>query len=271
MNDSEERGDDNHEDAWEKKLYEKILVEQQMHYDKGIEIGKRFLQTQYDGAQTIACDWFLVMSESEIGVCVQYIADEINRRFKGKKIVLCGILKGAYLFISDLSKHLTIPYTTYFVEASSYGDKQQQGDVQMLSRLVPEKFVGRTVVLLDELFDRGTTMYEISQCLLNNKELQLKPKDLFTCTLFAKEAKKAHKHLPRPDLIGIDGLPDLWLVGYGLDDRGEKRGWKHLFACPKSAGVPLVPHDDVFSDDNYKYEPTRRAIRAAIFETLSEY
>jgi hypoxanthine phosphoribosyltransferase len=74
---------------------------------------------------------------------------ELNERFRGQQIVLCGILKGVYLFLSDLTKYLTIPYHVYFVEASSYGDKQQQGELQLLSQLVPSKFHGRKVVCVE--------------------------------------------------------------------------------------------------------------------------
>lgn len=256
---------------WTERMRKIVLEERQLHYAMGVDAGKKFLQMQHGCQDLAAKGWFVVMTDREIAICVQYIADEINRRFKDQKVVLCGILKGAYLFVSDLTKLLRIPYTTYFVGASSYGDGQQQGDLQRLLRLVPEKFVGRKVILLDELFDRGTTMFEISQCLLNNKELHLSREDLFTCTLFAKKAKTAHDRLPRPDLVGIDRLPDLWLVGYGLDDCGEKRGWKHLFACPKSDGVPLVVRDEAFSQNAETAESMRREIRAGIFDTLSEY
>jgi len=266
-NDSAELDDQ----LWTERMSKIILKERDLHYAMGVEAGDAFLRMQHGCQQTVDRRWFVVMTDREIAICVQYIADEINRRFKNQKVVLCGILKGAYIFMSDLTKLLQIPYTTYFVEASSYGDSQEPGDMQVLSRLVPEKFVGRKVILLDELFDRGTTMHKISQCLLGNKELRLRHNDLFTCTLFAKQVTEAGECLPRPDLIGIDGLPDLWLVGYGLDDCGEKRGWKHLFACPKSNASSCVLYDDAFSPNPATSERMRRNIRARIFETLSEY
>lgn len=67
-----------------------------------------------------------LQTDREIQLCVRYIAQEINKRFVGKDILLCAVLKGAYFFLADLTRLLTIPYTTYFVEASSYGESQQQ-------------------------------------------------------------------------------------------------------------------------------------------------
>jgi hypoxanthine phosphoribosyltransferase len=111
-------------------------------------------------------------SDSEIQLCVSYVAQEINKRFVGQPIVLCAILKGAYMFLSDLTKQLNIPYTTYFVEASSYGDSQVQSDnVQLLSQLVPSKFHNRKVRTALDIKKNATT--EVNRhrtpCSLNNR------------------------------------------------------------------------------------------------------
>jgi hypoxanthine phosphoribosyltransferase len=209
------------------------------------DVSKEFLHAQYPSAASLVDDWVLVMTHAEIQLAVRLLAAEINARFKDEKIVICAILKGAYLMLSDLTKRLTIPYHTYFVEASSYGNsqKQNEGGVELLSRLVPEKFHDRKVVLIDELYDHGTTMKSIKDFLVRDPECRLKDEDVFTVTVFSKDTPT---DLPPPDLVGIKELPQLWLVGYGLDDQGEKRGWGHLFACPKIEGVPRVEADDSF-------------------------
>jgi len=207
------------------------------------EISSAFLATQYPPVPTVKKDWRILLTHNEIILGVRSVAAMLNERFKDDKIVLTAILKGAYLFLSDLAKLLTIPYTVYFVEASSYGDGQVQGEhVELLSRLVPSKFHNRKVVLIDELFDRGHTMHSIKTKLLSEKELGLKESDISSCVLFAKDMNL----MPLPDFVGIRGLPNIWLVGYGLDDHGEKRGWVNLYGCPKAAGVPLVAADDIF-------------------------
>ena len=77
------------------------------------------------------------------------------------------------------------------------------------------------------------------------EELGKKAEDLFTCTLFLKRKGNASQY-PLPDLFGLE-LPDVWVVGYGLDDAQEKRGWSNLYACPKIPEVPATKDDEMFT------------------------
>jgi len=219
-------------------------------------------------------NWKIVVTFEEIILAVKFVAAKINHIFykHTKPIVLCGILKGVYVFMSDLTRYLTIPYSVYFVEASSYKDSIVQSEtVELLSKLIPSKFVGHTVILLDELFDHGATMATLKQKLLDNSALNLRVEDIFTCTLFAKNT---HSDFPPPNLVGLDKLPNVWLVGYGLDDRGEKRGWKHLYAVPKPLGSYLTEDDKMFNSSldiaNKKFSETRNAIHNRLSKLQAE-
>merc|ERR1719444_322879 len=66
--------------------------------------------------------------------------------------------------------------------------------------------------------------------------------DLLTVCLFSKDRPR---ECPEADVTGIPNLPDLWLVGYGLDDRGTKRGWTDLFAVPKVKLVGTIEQEEV--------------------------
>merc|ERR1719265_3136803 len=98
------------------------------------------------------------------------------------------------------------------------------------------KFVDSTskaphkIVLIDELLDNGKTMQDMKMRLLETLKGTHTEKDVLTVCLFSKDRKR---QCPVADVTGIPNLPDLWLVGYGLDDRGTKRGWTDLFAVPK--------------------------------------
>jgi len=190
--------------------------------------------------------WKVILTENEISQGVWHIANKLNEKFKGKDIILTGILKGCTLFFIELSKLLTVSHSWYFIEASSYKDKQTQNEqVEILSRIVPEKFAGRHVVLVDELFDNGHTINLVKQKI---HEMAFVPLDMIlTCTLFKKNKNLASN----PDLYGFD-VPDVWLVGYGLDFRQEKRGWSVLFASPKS-DPSLRTIDDMMFDDETNY------------------
>ena len=117
-----------------------------------------FLEKQHDILPEVN-DWKVVLTPEEINTVVKYCAKQINDKFKGKNIVICAILKGAVYFFVDLTRYLTIPYSCYFIEASSYHNKQTQSEMLKIeSSINPSKFEGKHVILLDELFDNGLTM-----------------------------------------------------------------------------------------------------------------
>eukprot|EP00931_Biecheleriopsis_adriatica_P118046 TRINITY_DN93516_c0_g1_i1.p1 TRINITY_DN93516_c0_g1~~TRINITY_DN93516_c0_g1_i1.p1 ORF type:complete len:488 (-),score=112.29 TRINITY_DN93516_c0_g1_i1:202-1665(-) len=188
----------------------------------------------------------LILKKEEIKAGVRIVARRIETWCKGERIVLVAILKGAFMFLSDLCRALVRPYSVYFVEASSYKDKRaQSGTVDIASDLSASKFCDAVtkaphkVVLVDELLDNGKTMQEMKQHFLSKLSSTHTEDDVLTVCLLSKERQR---EWPEADIIGIPNLPDLWLVGYGLDDRGTKRGWTELFAIPK---VKIVDTFDV--------------------------
>lgn len=224
------------------------------------ETHKNFIAERSDIGSEVS-NWKLLITENEIQAKVQHLADFINQKFADDKIVVTCILKGCSYFLVDLTRKLTIPHSIYFIEASSYHDKQVQGErIELLSILVPSKFHGRKVILLDELYDNGFTLDAVKSKLI--EEIKLNPDDVFTCTLFHK-AKNSVSKYEQPNLIGFANLPDLWYVGYGLDDRQEKRNWVHLYAIPKIEGV-VKNDDDIIFDSTPegvdRYQQIRKTI-----------
>ena len=186
-------------------------------------------------------EWRLILKEEQIQQHVNECANKINELFEGKEIILVCILKGAVWFFSDLTKKLVIPYSTYFIEASSYKNSQIQAEtIEILSVLNPKKFEGKHVILIDELYDNGTTLEHIKKAI--SEKTSTKYDDIFTCTLFKKNKPISHPDACKLDLYGCF-VPNVWLVGYGLDDQQEKRGWTQLWAAPKSEGIEKTEDD----------------------------
>lgn len=196
-----------------------------------------------------AGNYRLILTREEIEAGVRIVAHRIETWAKSERIVLVGILKGAFMFMSDLCRALVRPYSVYFVEASSYKEAREQGGVQISGASISaEKFVDATtkaphkIVLIDELLDNGKTMDEMKQHFLRCLSDTHKENDILTVCLFSKERER---EWPQADITGILDLPDLWLVGYGLDDRGTKRGWTELFAIPKVKIVETAEKHEV--------------------------
>lgn len=190
----------------------------------------------------------LVMTKEEIDAGVRIVSRRIETWCKGERIVLVAILKGAFMFLSDLCRTLIRPYSVFFVEASSYkAGRTQDGGVD-INDVSAEKFCDTTtherskVVLLDELLDNGKTMQEIKLFFMNKLAATHTENDFLTVCLFSKERPREY---PEADITGVPNLPDLWLVGYGLDDRGTKRGWTELFAIPKVKIVETIEKEEV--------------------------
>lgn len=188
----------------------------------------------------------LLMLNGEILYFVDKLAKYINNNFKGRDIVITCILKGAVYFFVDLTRRLTIPYSVYFIESSSYCDNQTQDKIEILSNIVPSKFNNKHVILIDELYDNGKTLETVKNNILEQTNIA----SIFTCTMFIKK-KNIHNY-PLPDLCGAH-IPDLWVIGYGLDDKQTKRGWIHLFAVPKN-------RDDLKNDDDIIFDNTKEGI-----------
>lgn len=207
-------------------------------------VSRAFLKDRLDlrGVDVLK-EWRLLLTNEQIMQAVQKCAEHLNQKFQHQEIVIVPILKGAICFVSDLMKHLIVPTTLYTIQASSYHDAQsQQPELEVIGMINPTKFQGRQVVLVDTLFDNGFTLASVREHLMANG---VDGKDIFTCTLFKKEKVTEY---PPPDHFALI-VPDVWLVGYGLDDRQEKRGWPMLYACPKGLGVPRSEGDRIFESE----------------------
>lgn len=198
----------------------------------------------------IGNDWKLLADHKTIKKHIQKCAEYINANFVGKDVVLTAVLKGAIYFFTRLSQKLVIPHSVYTIEVSSYSDSQKQDNVKINSNIVPEKFANKTVIIVDELYDNGHTMETVKQHICQT--CKLPDSNILTCTLFKKI--KGNSFLEDcknggPDLYGML-VPDVWLVGYGLDHKQYLRNWTSLYACPKSEDIKKSIDDELFTNDD---------------------
>ncbi len=125
------------------------------------------------------------------------------------ELVLVGVLKGSFIFLADLSRRLTVPRRVDFLAVSTYpGEERMPGAVRLMLDLRID-IADRHVLLVEDIVDTGSTLAYLQRILGARG-----PAGLRTCTLLRKRARITHE--VQVDYVGFD-IPDVWVVGYGLD------------------------------------------------------
>ncbi len=163
-----------------------------------------------------------LISEAKIKRRIKKLAKMIEVDYKNKKPVLIGILKGAVVFLADLIREINVPIEIDFISvASYYGSTRSSGKVRVIDDL-SVNIQGRNVILVEDIVDTGHTLSHIIKLMVRRK-----PKSLNICALFNKRVlRKVNVPLR---YIGFD-IPDLFVVGYGLDYRNRHRNLRFLGA-----------------------------------------
>jgi hypoxanthine phosphoribosyltransferase len=155
----------------------------------------------------------LVISRDDIARRVQELADQINRDYQGKDLVMVGVLKGAFIFLADLVRALNIPAELDFIRLKSYGAGTQTSGEVHITKDVEEPIQGRDVLIVEDIVDVGLTLDFLRRHLAS-----LQPRSLKICCLVDKKERR-EVQVPL-DYVGFT-LERGFLVGYGLDC-GEK-------------------------------------------------
>lgn len=151
-----------------------------------------------------------LISEADIQRRVTEIAAEIDADFDGKgTLVLIGVLKGAFILLADLSRKLSIPHSIEFIAVSSYGKQGADSGAVRLLMDVREDIEGRHVLVVEDILDSGHTLDYLTSLLEARN-----PASLNTCVLVRK-SERVEVDVP-VDYLGFE-IPDVWVVGYGLD------------------------------------------------------
>lgn len=125
-----------------------------------------------------------------------------------RPLLVC-ILKGAYMFLSDLAKNITIPHEVDFMSTSAYGGGLDSRGVVRLMLDLKASITGRHVLLVEDIVDRGGTISYILRLLE-----QRNPASLKVCTLLNKPSRREFE--VTLDYVGFE-IPDVFVIGYGLD------------------------------------------------------
>lgn len=162
------------------------------------------------------------ISKEQIDARISLLGKQLDRDFEGKKPIFIGILNGAFIFLSDIMRHVTIECEVDFMKLSSYGDeKVSSGEVTELKE-IDAKVKGRHIILVEDIIDTGLSMKYMV-----NRMNMYEPESVSVVTLLHK--KDATKHDVQIDYVGFE-IPTKFVLGYGLDYAQEGRNLAQIYA-----------------------------------------
>ena len=154
------------------------------------------------------------ISREEISKRVSAIASSINVDYCNKQPLFIAILNGSFVFASDLFKQITVPAEISFIKLSSYNGTSSTGKVTTTIGL-ENSLQNKDIIIIEDIIDTGETMHNLLPELLSQS-----PNSIKICALLHK--KEVTQYPIRIDYLGFE-IPDLFVVGYGLDYNGLGR------------------------------------------------
>jgi hypoxanthine phosphoribosyltransferase len=162
----------------------------------------------------------ILLRRATIRKRVLAVAKEITRDFRGQRVHLIGVLKGACIFLSDLIREIDLDTSIDFMAVASYGrGKESSGQVR-LNKDLDTSIAGLNVILVEDILDTGLTLSYLLRILRERK-----PKTLRVAALLDKPSRRV-KNI-HADYVGFT-IPNEFVVGYGLDYGERYRNLKDI-------------------------------------------
>jgi len=163
----------------------------------------------------LSADLEPLFSAEKIAKRVSELGAEIERDYREKDLVLLGVLKGSYIFMSDLGRAIDLPVSIDFIGLSSYGEATESSGVVKITSDLTKPIERKHVLIVEDIVDTGLTM----RYLLDNLATR-RPASVKLCTLLHKPSR-ARTRIPI-DYLGFE-IEDRFVVGYGLDAADKYR------------------------------------------------
>jgi len=163
----------------------------------------------------------LLFSREQIAAIVQGLADQISRDYSQKELVLVCILKGAFMFLSDLVRHLRFPVQVDFVRLASYGNGMQSSGVIEITKDIETPIEGKDVLIVEDIIDSGRTLQ-----FLKDRLALANPRSVKVCALLDKKSRREVQ--VEADYLGRD-VDNVFVVGYGIDFNEAYRNLPEIY------------------------------------------
>jgi hypoxanthine phosphoribosyltransferase len=151
----------------------------------------------------------ILLTHEQIQGKVAEIGAQITRDYAGSDLLLVGVLKGAFVFMADLSRHIHLPMEFDFMAVSSYGAATQTSGVVRILKDLDHEIQGRDVLIVEDIVDSGLTLSYLMKNLRTRK-----PASIEVCALMQKTDVQ---QVPIDIKYRAFEIPPVFVVGYGLD------------------------------------------------------
>lgn len=169
----------------------------------------------------------VLISRAEIDQMCRRLGEQITHDYAGKEIILIGVLKGAFIFMSDLARCIGVSCRIDFMSVSSYGSGTRTSGVVRITKDLDTDITGKHIIVVEDIVDTGLTLKHLRELLSTRN-----PASIALCTAFDKPDRR--KVDIEVEYTGLQ-IPDEFIVGYGLDFDGKYRN---------------LPDVSVLEDDN---------------------
>lgn len=164
-------------------------------------------------------DLEVMIDEETIQKRIEEMAEEIDKVYKGEKIIAIGVLRGAIYFMVDLTKKMKTPIETDFIRVSSYVGTESTGNI-IMGLDISENIEGRDVLIIEDIIDTGHTLKYLKDYLLTKK-----PKSLRIAVLADKKERREVE--VEVNFVGFE-IPNQYIVGYGFDYDNSYRNLPYI-------------------------------------------
>ena len=163
----------------------------------------------------------VVINKQQIYEKVDELAAQISADYSGKDLILIGVLNGAFIFLADLARAITIPHRIDFIRVASYGNSNSSSGTIKLTKDVELDFKNKHVLLVEDIIDTGATLAWLTNT-FNDRDAS----SVRICNLINKKERRRSEILI--DYIGFS-LERGFLVGYGLDYAEQHRHLPEIY------------------------------------------
>ncbi|NGX63851.1 MAG: Hypoxanthine phosphoribosyltransferase [Candidatus Anoxychlamydiales bacterium] len=184
-----------------------------------------FIKTEgYENMDLDFSNLELMISQEDIKSKIVQLAEIVDQDYKDQEIVFLMIMKGAFIFTSDLIREIKTPFSVEAVKCSSYGLRGKQRGELTIQGLEKLNLKDKNVIVVDDIFDSGKTLTSVMDFVEKQN-----PKSVKSLIMLVKDTPRRLKDVKLPD-YSLFQIEDKFVVGYGLDYKEYFRGLKGIYS-----------------------------------------